>query len=105
MSGIAVGRTAKIDPKRRYESRFQQKINTAINLMPGMTNLNTDCTYETNYSWIALARHTHEKSIPERTRRTMAIPRPPLESSWRGESRHFLCDSFDLFLNNFPDNA
>ena len=39
------------------------------------------------YSWIADHRDAHENLIFQRIRRAITIPRPPLESSWRGESR------------------
>ena len=39
------------------------------------------------YSWIGPPVETHKKSICRRTRRVTTIPRPPLESSRRGESR------------------
>ena len=42
-----------------------------------------------NYSWIADQRDAHEKLICQRTRRVTIIPRPPLESSRRGEFRTF----------------
>ena len=45
---------------------------------------------------------THEKSIAGRTRRATTIPRPPLESSQRGESKSaltiFVKFIFDLLL-------
>ena len=41
------------------------------------------------YSWIADQVSAHEKSIFWQTRRVTTIPRPPLESSWRGEFRSF----------------
>ena len=43
--------------------------------------------HEIVYSWIADQRHSHEKSICQRTRRVTTLSRPPLESSRRGESR------------------
>ena len=39
------------------------------------------------YSWIAVQRLTHQKSIRQHTRRATTIPRPPLEISWQGEFR------------------
>ena len=37
------------------------------------------------YSWIADQQDAHEKSVCRQTKRAMTIPRPPLESSPRGE--------------------
>ena len=52
--------------------------------------------------------HTHTQ-IPQQTRWATTIPRPPLESSRRGESRYacviFVGSIFDLFFrDNFPNN-
>ena len=62
------------------------------------------------YSWIERQKYAHKKSIPEKTVRATTIPRPPLESSRREESRSawsifvkFIFDPF--FQNNFPNNA
>jgi len=58
------------------------------------------------YSWIAPPVQTHKNSIAEKTERATTIPRPPLESSWWGESKSaltiFVKLIFDLFFwNNF----
>ena len=44
-------------------------------------------TYPTGYSWIAFSVDAHEKLIWQATRKVTTIPRPPLESSRRGEFR------------------
>ena len=53
------------------------------------------------YSWIGRPIRVDKKIIPEKTVRATTIPRPPLESSRRGESRSawsiFVKFIFDLF--------
>ena len=54
------------------------------------------------HSWIVDQQDAHEKLICQRTRRATTIPRPPLESSRRGESRSawytFVNHIFDLLI-------
>ena len=44
---------------------------------------------------------THEKSIYQRTKRAATIPRPPLESSWRGESKSAVTIFVKFILTSF----
>ena len=61
------------------------------------------------YSWIGPQVETHEKSIPGQTRRTTTISKPPLESSWQGDSKSawssFVKVILTFFRNNFPNNV
>ena len=64
----------------------------------------------TKYSWIERQKYAHKKLIPKKIVWAMTVLRPPLESSWQGESRSvwsiFVKFIFDLFFqNNFPNNA
>ena len=43
--------------------------------------------YMRMYSWIADQQDAEEILVYRQTRRVATVPRPPLESSWQGESR------------------
>ena len=51
--------------------------------------IQTPITYH-YYSWIGPPVETHEKLVPEKSKRTTTIPGPPLESSRRGKSKSAL---------------
>ena len=64
--------------------------------------------FPNSYSWIGASSRNIQKINTKKRIRATKIPRPPFESSWRGESKSacaILCDPFSpLFQNNFPNN-